>query len=112
MANGHGGYRPGGGRPKGSKNLKTKQHEAMVARLIEDGESPLEFLIRIMRDEEMALDLRMDAAKVAAPYVHQKLSAITLTGDEEKPVQVGMSLSERVAARQKLLGHAREGEAD
>ena len=36
----------------------------------EQGVSPLEFLLSVMRDIANPLELRIDAAKAAAPYVH------------------------------------------
>lgn len=39
---------------------------------------PLEFMLKIMRDESADRAERLDMAKAAAPYVHAKLSAITM----------------------------------
>lgn len=66
--NGHGGRRPGAGRPKGSKS------EPVAEWLTNDGLSPLETLLTIMRNPEAPLKLRFLAAKEAAPYCHPKLS--------------------------------------
>lgn len=33
-------------------------------------------MLKLLRDEEMPRDVRLDAAKSAAPYVHPRLSAI------------------------------------
>ncbi len=40
-------------------------------------------MLEIMRDQSLDPRLRIDAAKAAAPYVHQKLSAISI--DLAKP---------------------------
>lgn len=73
-----GGKRPGAGRPKGSKQLVAKQsftRKAMIA--AEDGETPLEYMLRVMRDPS-AEDKRRDAmAAAAATYLHPKLSTVT-----------------------------------
>ena len=38
----------------------------------------VEYLLEVMRDQSLDTRLRVDAAKAAAPYVHQKLSAISI----------------------------------
>lgn len=68
-----GGARPGAGRPKGLQNRKTVEQAREVAAT---GETPLAFLLRIMRDENADEAKRVDCAKAAAQYVHPKLSAI------------------------------------
>ena len=42
------------------------------------GLTPLEFMLRVMRDEGADEAKRLDAAKAAAPYVHPRLNATTL----------------------------------
>lgn len=80
------GSKPGerrGGRQKGTPNVKTAQTIAAIAA---SGETPLDFLLRIMRtteDETRAID----AAKAAAPYVHAKLSSIDVGNKDEKPFE-------------------------
>jgi hypothetical protein len=49
------------------------------------GLAPLDFLLTAMRNEELDLDKRIDAAKAAAPYVHPRLNATTLAGDPKRP---------------------------
>lgn len=68
----HGGRRKGAGRRKGSRNRKTlEQIEAL-----NEGQTPLEYLVSIYQDETQELRDRIDAAKAAAPYVHSKLSSV------------------------------------
>ena len=63
-----GGYRPGAGRPKGSKN------RAKIAGIAaEAGLSPLEYMLAVMRDETADPDRRIDMAIAAAPYLHSKV---------------------------------------
>ena len=65
-----GGYRPGAGRPKGSKNgEKRADVEAVACRL---GLTPLEYMLAIMRDENEDPDRRLRMAIAAAPFVHAK----------------------------------------
>ena len=71
-----GGKRPGAGRKPGSKNKKSVE---LIAKIEESGETPLEFMLRVMRDRSKPWADRMDMAKAAAPYVHAKLSSVDVT---------------------------------
>jgi hypothetical protein len=51
------------------------------------GITPLDFLIETYRDKDQPMNIRVDSAKAAAQYVHPKLSAVTLSGDPENPVE-------------------------
>ncbi len=73
-----------GGRTKGTPNKATKARDEMIAA---SGLSPLEYMLETMRDESLPKDTRLDAAKAAAPYVHPRLSAVTHSGDPNKPVE-------------------------
>ena len=83
-----------GGRQKGSVNKKTAEVQAAVEAT---GVTPLEYMLSVMRSEAPNTDdavvlmrhieVRMDAAKAAAPYVHAKLAAITLSGDGDNPIK-------------------------
>ena len=79
-----GGKRPGAGRKPGVPNKATAQRQAMVAA---GGDTPLDFLLAVMRGNDAPLDVRLEAAKAAAPYVHPKLASVTLKGDEDEPVR-------------------------
>jgi hypothetical protein len=72
-----------GGRKKGTPNKATA---AKAAEIAATGETPLDFLLRVMRDEDRAFEFRLDAAKAAAPYAHPKLAAMELTGRDGGPV--------------------------
>jgi hypothetical protein len=69
----HGGARPGAGRKKDGVNRVT---EEAIERAKAGGELPLDFLLRIMRDDDADETKRIDCAKAAAPYVHAKLANI------------------------------------
>lgn len=73
-----GGARPGSGRKPGSPNKRT---QALQIAVQESGITPLEYLLSIVRDVNQEPRDRMTAATAAAPYVHAKLSAVTLAGD-------------------------------
>lgn len=69
-----GGKRPGAGKKKGSKHKLTIGRELAAAQVIKgaEGQSPLEVMLEVMRDPNARPDVRLDAAKGAAPYVHRK----------------------------------------
>lgn len=77
MANGHGGRRPGAGRPKGSASKRTRE---IADRACEEGKTPLEIMLDVMREAYGAHDLpaALEAAKAAAPYVHPRLAAVEM----------------------------------
>ena len=88
-----------GGRPKGSKNHYALD-EKMRRELARTGLTPLEVLLVVMRDPKERLELRLDAAKAAAPYMHSKMPI----ANDEAPASVesislsrlhGLSASER-----------------
>jgi hypothetical protein len=76
-----------GGRKKGTPNKLSGAKAAKQAEIANSGITPLEFMLRIMRDEGEALDVRRDMAKAAAPYIHPKLAAIEHKGDADNPIQ-------------------------
>jgi hypothetical protein len=84
MANQHGGARPGSGRKPGSVTQKTRE---IAERAIKEGLTPLEYMLAVMRDEVNDTETRMDAAKSAAPYLHPRLNAITVAGDDDAPLR-------------------------
>jgi hypothetical protein len=73
-----GGKREGAGRKKGSKQKIAKTYltkSALIAAA--DGEMPLQYMLRVMRDP-LADEKRRDAmATAAATYIHPKLSSVT-----------------------------------
>ena len=73
-----GGPRPGSGRPKGAKG-KLDSETAKEVR--ESGVMPVNFLINVMRDKNQSMDMRVEAAKAAAPYCHPRLSSIEHSGN-------------------------------
>ena len=60
------------GRPKGSGNKFTRD----VTDLLEDNQSPLEFMLSVMNDTDNEQRERLDAAKAAAPYIHARISYV------------------------------------
>lgn len=73
-----------GGRVKGSRNKITAKREAEVSA---SGLTPLEYMLCVLRDEQLDRATRLDAANKAAPYVHSKLAAIEHSGPNKGPIQ-------------------------
>jgi len=117
-----------GGRQKGTPNKPGVKE--LAARLAAEGETPLEFMIRIMRtpmptklkgeDNETHLRkckehfaVQQDMAKAAAPYIHPRLQTTTIAGDEEAPLKVAVDLTEgarRIAFALSKAAHAADKE--
>lgn len=69
------------GRPKGSRNRRT---QAVLDAAEAGGISPLEFLLQVMRDGRRKFDVRFEAAKAAAPFVHPKLSSVQARVEDDR----------------------------
>ena len=82
-----GGKRLGAGRKKGVPNRASVAREAAVAA---SGLTPLEYMLRTMRDASKPLALRLDMAKAAAPYVHPRLASVEQMnrGDQPAPLSI------------------------
>ena len=70
---------------------------AREAAIPASGLSPLDFLLGVMRDEENDISIRLDAAKVAAPYVHPRLASVDLGNRDAKPFEISVEERERQA---------------
>lgn len=95
-APGRGGARKGAGRKPGSATKRTRE---IADRAVEEGITPLEFMLKIMRTEasdsiedervrQSIMEMRFEAAKAAAPYVHPRLAAIEHSGPNGGPIAV------------------------
>lgn len=74
-----GGKRQGAGRPKGAPN---KASAARAAEIAASGETPLDYMLRRMRDPTVEHADRDKMAVAAAPYVHSRLAAVEHTGKD------------------------------
>ena len=92
----HGGVRAGAGRKRGSMNRASAEAMAMAN---EGGESPLACMLRVMRDEDASDARRDDMAKAAAPYCHNRLAAIEVSGSD------GGSIEHQIASAKKTLSN-------
>jgi hypothetical protein len=70
----HGGKRSGAGRKAGVPNKLTAQVQAAIA---ETGETPKDYMLRVMRDETVNHARRDAMAKAVAPYCHPQLQSIS-----------------------------------
>ncbi len=70
----HKGLAKSGGRSKGVRNRKSERGKGAAERT---GVTPLDFLLKVMRNPKEPMYVRIDCAKAAAPYVHPRLSTIT-----------------------------------
>lgn len=91
------GRKPGtpktGGRKPGTPN-KVKGKRTLVAEAhAQDLETPKDFLLRIMRDPRRPIEMRLTAAKAAAPYMHPALKSVEVTGAAGGPLQYDVVLS-------------------
>jgi hypothetical protein len=85
-----GGARPGAGRKRGSETESTrrKRYQRQAAReavqeVIRAGETPLEYMLRVMRTSDDTK--RCDAMAIAAaPYLHARLSNATVTTQHKR----------------------------
>ena len=75
----HGGKRAGAGRKKGTQN---KVNALVREQALASGESPLDYMLRVMRDPKQDISIRNDMAKAAAPFLHPRLQAIEHSGKD------------------------------
>lgn len=92
-----GGVRPGAGRKKGQKSASTREREQAMKNMAAtlDGVLPNAFkgnahalLMAVYKNEDLALDVRIDAAKAAIGFEIPKLAAVEHSGNAENPLQV------------------------
>lgn len=77
----HGGKREGAGRPRGSINRRTAEALEQLAEQFPDW-TPLAHLAAVANDDSLDIEIRLDAAKAAAPYVHARLKPVVANADE------------------------------
>ncbi len=82
-----GGARKGAGRPKGAA---TKRSRKIADRESLNGVTPLEVMLKAMRDhyEKEEWDAAASIAKDAAPYMHPKLSSVEHSGPEGAAIPI------------------------
>lgn len=79
-----GGNRPGAGRKRGTPNKASVERQKEVAAT---GITPLDYMLKVMRNPKADASRRDEMAKAAAPYVHPKLATMQHTGRGGGPIQ-------------------------
>jgi len=77
------------GRPKGSRNKRT---QALLEAAQVNGEMPLDYMLRVMRDPNAPPKRRDEMAKAAAPFLHSKLASIENLGPPKEPTTTGIEV--------------------
>jgi hypothetical protein len=85
-----GGRRFGAGRPKGSRNRRTTE---MLERVEREGLTPIDFLLGVMRNSELELRDRVNAAGVVCPFVHPRLSVLRTYIDPDRMTDAELSIA-------------------
>jgi hypothetical protein len=67
------------------------------------GLTPVDYLLGIMRNDELDLAVRLDAAKAVAPYVHPRLAVIDSTTRAEVSTSTLTKEERRERARRAIL---------
>ena len=94
-----------GGRKEGTPNKATAAREAEIKA---SGATPLDFILGVMRDDSKTVEMRLEAAAKAAPYVHPRLSSVALGNKDGEPFQISVEdrqreIEERHARSRRLL---------
>ena len=76
-----------GGRKRGTPNKASAAREAAVGA---SGLTPLDYMLRVIRDEQAPTELRLDAAARAAPYVHPRLSSVAVENKDGQPFAISV----------------------
>lgn len=108
----HGGARAGAGRKRGPFT-KAKQ-EAVKDAMQEarrTGDTPLEYMLNVMRDQSADTKRRDAMAAAAAPYLHPRLSNATLNVKQANSLRE-MTTDELIAALHAKRDSGRASEAE
>lgn len=89
----HGGKRSGSGRKmtEARKAQLAAAQEAAARCKLSDGETPLDYMLRVMRDTTADTKRRDNMALGAASYLHPRLAAVEHSG------QMGVTLTQEAA---------------
>ena len=82
-----GGARPNAGRKPGAVTKKTRE---IAERAAAEGLTPLDYMLSLLRDAGQSQDVRFDAAKSAAPYVHARLASVEASGPDGGPLIINV----------------------
>lgn len=88
-----------GGRAKGTPNKRTVE---VIAAVEASGLTPLDYMLSILRDDSNEVNVRFEAAKAAAPYVHARLAAIEVGNKDNKAFEIVGKLQRDAAVKAAL----------
>lgn len=84
----NGGKRRGAGRKPGVPNKATIARQERVAAT---GQTPLDYMLEVMRDPRASKSRRDGMAKMAAPYVHPQVRTVQHTGQNGGPINLNLT---------------------
>jgi hypothetical protein len=90
-----GGKREGAGRPAGAITQRTRE---VAEKAAEAGMTPLDFMLKVLRDEGAEFKDRCWAAEKAAPYIHARLASVEHMGELDLTMQTKEQRDAAVAA--------------
>lgn len=85
-----GGARDGAGRPKGKPTLRRAAEAIAAVAEAHPGWSPVLHFAAVANDKDLPVEIRLDAAKAAAPYLHARPKSVEL--DPEALVELESQL--------------------
>ena len=85
-----------GGRQKGTPNKATAARQAEIAK---SGQTPLDYMLNIMRDPKQPKQRRDEMAKAAAPYVHPRIAAMQSNSALTYSMEDGLLALDALASR-------------
>lgn len=86
MAEGRKGPNQGRGRPKGAISRRAIE---VIENAALGGMLPLEYMLKVMRDDKANIERRDDMAKAAAPYLHPKFNSVSIPEGDEGTLRMG-----------------------
>jgi hypothetical protein len=75
-----------GGRKKGTANKVTSELKEAIAA---SGETPLDYMLQVMRDPDADPNRRDDMARAAAPYLHPRPASVQQSNNDNVHVIIG-----------------------
>lgn len=105
-----GGARPGAGRKRGETPAtvaKRKKTQEAAKEMEAKNTTPIDIFRRVMEGDTSVTELQLEAAKACAPYVHARLSAVTMNATVRRNI-TDFSDDELAA----IAGTGQEGRTD
>ena len=91
-----GGARIGAGRPKGALGYSRRAiHDAAQA----SGETPIAYMLRVMRDEKVPPSRRDRMAELAAPFFYSRMTPVPDISPEDAAAEAAAEVAEYAKAK-------------